>query len=70
MRVCGAHLLAHLQRLAEQLVQDRAGAVLLLGASSHAARTWPWISLSPTTIESRLEATRKSCAAARSSRST
>ena len=38
--------------------------------SSHAVRTWPWISLSPTTIESRLEATRKSCAAARSSRST
>ena len=39
-------------------------------ARSQAASTWPWISLSPTTIESRLEATRNSWAAARSSRST
>ena len=37
-------------------------------ASSQAWRTWPWISLSPTTMESRLEATRKSWVAARSSR--
>ena len=42
----------------------------LLGADLPGRRTWPWISLSPTTIESRLEATRKSCAAARSSRRT
>ena len=35
---------------------------------SQACRTWPWISLSPTTIESRLDVTRSRWATARSSR--
>ena len=47
-----------------------APAVPSSAAISQAWRTWPWISLSPTTIESRLEATRKSWVAARSSRRT
>ena len=34
---------------------------------SQAWRTWPWISLSPTTIESRLDATRNRWPTARSS---
>ena len=54
-------------RVAEQQVERRPGGTLVLGESPTPSRTWPRISLSPSTAESSPAATSKRCATAASS---
>ena len=57
----GAHLLADLDRAAEQQVERRGDARPPQRASSQASRTWPRISCSPSTAESSPAATLNRC---------